>query len=194
MKKEHIFVLVLVLLIAGITTLAVISNKKNAPTANPVLTTALQTTAQCLADTGVKFYGASWCSHCANQKALFMKSVKTLPYIECAPTAEEARKVAKEVLPQYNAGTYTGIYKESLDQAKAAGKISVWVPSQTEVCINAKIQTYPTWEFADSTRQVGEISPLDLAVKSSCVLDDAQKSELEIQNAEFVKSKQAQQP
>ncbi len=45
--------------------------------------TAMDIFAQCLKDSGAKFYGASWCSHCQNQKKLFSNS-KNLPYIECA--------------------------------------------------------------------------------------------------------------
>lgn len=40
--------------------------------------------AQCLTDTGTKFYGAFWCPHCQEQKKLFGKSAKKLPYIECS--------------------------------------------------------------------------------------------------------------
>ncbi|MEK6900426.1 MAG: hypothetical protein AABX05_04855 [Nanoarchaeota archaeon] len=40
--------------------------------------------AQCLADKKVTFYGAFWCSHCAEQKQLFGKSAKLLPYVECS--------------------------------------------------------------------------------------------------------------
>jgi len=40
--------------------------------------------AQCLEEKGAKFYGAFWCSHCQNQKALFGNSKKYLPYIECS--------------------------------------------------------------------------------------------------------------
>ena len=41
--------------------------------------------AQCLADKGVKFYGAFWCPHCQAQKKLFgSQAVKKLPYIECS--------------------------------------------------------------------------------------------------------------
>jgi hypothetical protein len=39
--------------------------------------------AQCITNSGAKFYGAWWCPHCAAQKALFGKSVKLLPYVEC---------------------------------------------------------------------------------------------------------------
>ncbi|MBI2463656.1 hypothetical protein HYV57_01740 [Candidatus Peregrinibacteria bacterium] len=40
--------------------------------------------AQCLKDKGAVFYGAFWCPHCQNQKALFGKSAKLLPYVECS--------------------------------------------------------------------------------------------------------------
>jgi hypothetical protein len=40
--------------------------------------------AQCLSDKGAKFYGAFWCPHCAEQKALFGDAVDKLPYVECS--------------------------------------------------------------------------------------------------------------
>ena len=40
--------------------------------------------AQCLKEKGALFYGAFWCSHCQNQKAIFGSSKKYLPYIECS--------------------------------------------------------------------------------------------------------------
>lgn len=40
--------------------------------------------AQCIADSGAIFYGAFWCPHCQNQKAMFGKSAKLLPYVECS--------------------------------------------------------------------------------------------------------------
>jgi hypothetical protein len=40
--------------------------------------------AQCLEDEGTLFYGAFWCTHCQNQKALFGASKEFLPYIECS--------------------------------------------------------------------------------------------------------------
>lgn len=40
--------------------------------------------AQCIKDRGVVFYGAFWCPHCQNTKALFGKSAKLLPYFECS--------------------------------------------------------------------------------------------------------------
>ncbi len=40
--------------------------------------------AQCISDSGAKFYGAFWCPHCQATKALFGKSAKLLPYVECS--------------------------------------------------------------------------------------------------------------
>lgn len=36
-----------------------------------------------LTESGVKFYGAYWCPHCADQKALFGSAAAVLPYVEC---------------------------------------------------------------------------------------------------------------
>lgn len=40
--------------------------------------------ATCIKDSGALFYGAFWCPHCQNQKAMFGSSAKLLPYIECS--------------------------------------------------------------------------------------------------------------
>lgn len=45
----------------------------------------------CLKDKGVKFYGAFWCPACEQQKALFGKSTKKLPYVECSPTNKQGQ-------------------------------------------------------------------------------------------------------
>ncbi len=35
--------------------------------------------------TGARFYGASWCPTCQEQKRLFGASAERLPYVECTP-------------------------------------------------------------------------------------------------------------
>lgn len=45
--------------------------------------------------------------------------------------------------------------------------------AQTQICIDKEIKSYPTWEFADSTRLTGEISLLELAQKTNCPLPDS---------------------
>jgi len=41
---------------------------------------------------------------------------------------------------------------------------------QTQICIDKKIQSYPTWIFADGSQLNGEIPLQQLADKTSCVL------------------------
>lgn len=41
---------------------------------------------------GAKFYGASWCAQCREQKALFGASARRLPYVECSPGGQAAPK------------------------------------------------------------------------------------------------------
>ncbi|HVI08962.1 MAG TPA: hypothetical protein VND65_11800 [Candidatus Binatia bacterium] len=40
--------------------------------------------AQCLASKQVKMYGLYWCPHCAEQKEMFGRSFRYVPYVECA--------------------------------------------------------------------------------------------------------------
>src|SRR3990167_786610 len=40
--------------------------------------------AGCLKEKGAVFYGTFWCQYCQKQKALFGKSAKRLPYVECS--------------------------------------------------------------------------------------------------------------
>lgn len=42
------------------------------------------TFARCISDSGAKFYGAFWCPHCQDQKKLFGRSARLLPYVECS--------------------------------------------------------------------------------------------------------------
>lgn len=86
--------------------------------------------AQCLKDSGAKFYGAFWCPHCQAQKKAFGSSEKYLPYIECSNPDN----------------------------------------TQTQICIDNKIESYPTWVFADGSSLSGEIPLNTLAEKTQCVL------------------------
>lgn len=96
--------------------------------------------AKCINDTKtVTFWGAFWCPHCQAQKAIFGKSAKYLPYVECSTLDGQA---------------------------------------QLQICKDAGIQTYPTWDFATSsiiastTRITGVIELSDLAEKTNCALPE----------------------
>lgn len=47
--------------------------------------------AQHLAATGSAMYGAYWCPHCADQKAMFGDAIDQVPYVECAADGENAQ-------------------------------------------------------------------------------------------------------
>jgi hypothetical protein len=73
-KQLIILVLILILLVGGIFLIAKHQNKPD----------ALDAFASCLKDKGATFYGAFWCPHCQNQKAMFGRSARLLPYQECS--------------------------------------------------------------------------------------------------------------
>ena len=75
-----IFILVIVLLIAGTFGLSVLKNNGT----NPNAPGKYDTFAMCLAEKKVTFYGAFWCPHCKAQKKLFGSSARLLPYVECS--------------------------------------------------------------------------------------------------------------
>ncbi|MEQ8230750.1 MAG: vitamin K epoxide reductase family protein [Gammaproteobacteria bacterium] len=50
----------------------------------------LRALAEHLAASGAAFYGASWCPHCQDQKAVFGAAAEALPYVECSPNGPRA--------------------------------------------------------------------------------------------------------
>lgn len=88
--------------------------------------------ARCLKDKGAIFYGTFWCSYCQSQKAMFGKSAKYLPYVECS--TPDGR-------------------------------------GQLSRCREKNLEGYPTWEFADGSREMGRISLARLAEKTGCLLE-----------------------
>ncbi|MCC7031431.1 MAG: vitamin K epoxide reductase family protein [Acidobacteria bacterium] len=61
-----------------------------------------------LAQTGAKMYGAEWCPHCQDQKALFGVAARRLPYVECsmgarqgAPQTAECREARINTYPTW---------------------------------------------------------------------------------------------
>jgi hypothetical protein len=91
--------------------------------------------ATCIKDSGATFFGAFWCPHCRNQKAMFGSSAKLLPYKECSTPD---------------------------------GK------GQLPVCNDAGVESYPTWQFPDGTREVGEVPLERLSELTNCPLPQAQ--------------------
>ena len=91
----------------------------------------LDALAKCIDESGAKFYGAFWCPHCQATKAMFGRSARFLPYVECS--TRDGR-------------------------------------SQLSACSEKGVTQYPTWDFADGSREVGELTLEKLASKTGCTL------------------------
>jgi uncharacterized membrane protein/glutaredoxin len=73
--------------------------------------------AEHLSKNEAKFYGASWCPHCTEQKNLFGSSAKRIPYVECspggpkAPQAQECKDKNVQSYPTWiiNGQRHTGV-------------------------------------------------------------------------------------
>lgn len=72
--KNILFIVIAVLILLGIGFLMKSNDKPG----------KLDSFASCLKDKGAVFYGAFWCPHCRDQKQMFGKSAKFLPYVECS--------------------------------------------------------------------------------------------------------------
>jgi uncharacterized membrane protein len=84
--------------------------------------------AEHLSKSDAKFYGASWCPHCQEQKKKFGSSVNRIPYVECSPGGPQApaAPVCKEKNIQsyptwiINGQRYTGV--QQLDELAQVSK------------------------------------------------------------------------
>lgn len=69
------------------------------PAEEPVVpqydTPVLEKFAKCLAEKGMKFYGASRCSWCKKEKDIFGEAKDSLPYVECVD-AKDQQKLTPE--------------------------------------------------------------------------------------------------
>jgi uncharacterized membrane protein len=76
--------------------------------------------AEHLKASGAVFYGASWCPHCQEQKAMFGASAARLPYVECSPNGPQA--------PQAGVCVAQGVHSYptwTFGQAEHSGTISI---------------------------------------------------------------------
>lgn len=82
MKKHAWWIITLIVIVAFVGLLVVEAKKPG----------KYDSFAQCINNSGAKFYGAWWCPHCQAQKALFGKSAKLLPYQECSDKSQKQTK------------------------------------------------------------------------------------------------------
>jgi len=73
--------------------------------------------AQCLAEKKVTMYGAYWCVHCKNQKALFGDAFRYVPYVECTENEKLCIEKGVEGYPTWIVPTEKGDSKLSGQQS-----------------------------------------------------------------------------
>lgn len=84
MKKViNIAITILIILVLGSIVYAVVTQEKKAGIYGGF--------AQCVADSGAVFYGASWCPYCIEQKRLVGDAHRALPYVECSTSDRQGQ-------------------------------------------------------------------------------------------------------
>jgi len=92
--------------------------------------------AKCISSAGAVFYGASWCSHCIDQKTAFGPSSKYLPYVECStPDGQGQMPVCRD---QKIEGYPTWRFA---DGTESSGKRSMEELAQKTGCANPDVST-----------------------------------------------------
>lgn len=88
MKNKNIIIVIILIIISIFAMLWIKSSRQPGE---------LDAFADCLKENGAVFYGTFWCSHCQNQKELFGKSAKRLPYVECStPDGKNQSGICKD--------------------------------------------------------------------------------------------------
>lgn len=75
--KLTVFIIALIIIVVG-------AGIVFSPKAEVVKYSNLDAFAQCINDSGAKFYGTFWCSFCNKQKEAFGSAKQYLPYVECS--------------------------------------------------------------------------------------------------------------
>jgi thiol-disulfide isomerase/thioredoxin len=93
-KKTYLWVAVIIVIVAlGLWGLLALNQQS----------TKLDSFASCIQEKGATFYGAFWCPHCQAQKALFKRSSRLLPYVECS---EKDGRTQTQACTEKNISTY----------------------------------------------------------------------------------------
>ena len=111
--KFIIFILAVIVLIGGLGVWVEVVKK-------PKQNVSMGGYAKCVSESGAKFYGTFWCSHCQNQKKMFGEDAKYLPYIECS--TPDGRGQTKECVDDGIEAYPTWIFK---DGSKETGELPI---------------------------------------------------------------------
>ncbi|MGI6373842.1 MAG: hypothetical protein ACOX0C_00655 [Patescibacteria group bacterium] len=118
-KSRVIWLTVAIVLVVGV---FFIVQNKNRPS-------ELDQFAQCLRNNDVIFYGTFWCPHCQNQKKMFGRSARFLPYVECSTVDGRGQ------LPDCKKADISGYPTwEFADGERVSGEISLVRLSELSAC------------------------------------------------------------
>ena len=118
MSKENIItILIAIVLCLGVIVFAVINN-----TNKKRVSGIYDNFAQCLTDKGAVMYGAAWCAHCKEQKAVLGESFKFIDYVECPDNTQFCIDKGIQGYPTWLIGTSTKL--EGFDKNKTMQELS----------------------------------------------------------------------
>ena len=100
---------------------------------------------QCLKDKGTIFYGTFWCKYCQNQKKMFGRSARLLPYVECSTANGQG------MLPICRENKVTGYPTWVFpDQSRESGEVPLETLAERSGCF---LPTDSTSHTATSTQR-----------------------------------------
>ena len=105
-KQNKIIIGSAVFLSAAIIIFGIISNNINSIVENNIPGFYDQF-AQCLTSKRATMFGAAWCLHCREQKAVFGDSFKYINYVECPQNTQSCIDKGVQVFPTWLIGTST---------------------------------------------------------------------------------------
>jgi hypothetical protein len=120
-NKFIVFIIIVVIVVAGLGFLFSQTEKTK--------TSELDGFAQCISDSGAKFYNTFWCNHCQDQKKMFGSSVKYIPSIECSTLDGRGQL---PVCQEANIQAYPTW--EFVDGERVTGKLSLEVLAEKTQC------------------------------------------------------------
>lgn len=118
MTKENKMIMVIAIILSIIVIAFAFVNTA-AKNKNPSLYDAF---AQCLTDKGAVLYGAEWCAHCKEQKAVLGDSFRLIKYVECPDNTQLCIDKGIQGYPTWIIGTSTKL--EGFDKNKTMQNLS----------------------------------------------------------------------
>lgn len=106
MNKQNKIILVFVVILIIITIVFAVLELKDK---KQIISINYDDFAKCLTEKKAVMYGAEWCSHCKEQKAVFGNSFKYVNYVECPDNIQMCLEKGISGYPTWIIGTSTKI-------------------------------------------------------------------------------------